>query len=305
MTYDLLIAGAGPAGSSAAIYAARMGWKVLVVDGGAHRGSFGAMAVVNDFPGIANGTTGAAALEQMRRQASEAGVEFREEEITSTALGVSGKQFFSRNGAKFEGRAVILATGCCHHTSLLPGEAEFMGRGISYSVLRDGPSYRGKTVIVYGKSVEAVRAATDAARFGAKVNLVVPSSKLDLPETALEELRKNSAVTILFSASLKQIHGPDHVTTVTVLSAGQEKTLTADGIFLYHKGHRVDALHLAGTIDCAPDGMVLVNGQLETSIAGVFAAGDLLTGEPQIPLIAATQGVVAAISADRFLKQCA
>lgn len=305
MSYDICIAGGGPAGCAAAARAARCGWKTIVVDSGLAHGALGAMQTVVDYPGLPNGTSGVAVVEQMRRQATEAGVEFRVAELTSSALGVSGKQLFSRDGAKFEGRAVILATGCSQHTQPLPGEREWFGKGVAYSVVRDGSLFRDKAVVVYGKSPETVRAVLDAARCGAKVTFVIPSSKLDLSESAQEDLRKNSAVTLLFSASLKQINGTDRMTSVTVLSSGQEKELVADGIFLCHKGHRVEALYLAGTVDCAPDGMVLVNPQLETSIAGVFAAGDLLTGEPQIPVVAVAQGVMAALSADRYLRSAA
>lgn len=300
--YDICIAGAGPAGSSAALCAARAGWKTLVIDGGLLLGALGAMPAVYDFPGVPNGTSGATLLNHIRGQATHAGAEFREAEITSTAMGMSGKQLFSRDGAKFEGRAIILATGGCRRPTMLPGEKEFVGRGVAYSVLRDGPLFCGKPVIVYGKGGEAARAALELSRLEVKVTFVIPSSKLDLPEPQQEELRKHPGIALVFSASVKQINGPDIVTGVTILAGGQEKELVAEGIFLLHQGHKINNLHLAGTVDCSPDGLVLVSPQLETSIPGVFAAGDILTGEPQIAAIAAAQGIMAALRADKYLR---
>lgn len=302
MVYDLLIAGAGPAGSAAAISAARLGWKTLIVDGGLANGALGPMPAVWDYPGCENGTAGVTLLEQMRRQATQAGAEHREVEITSAAMGATAKQLFARDGAKFEGRAVILATGCCQRPTALPGEREFLGRGVSYSIVRDAPLVREKHTVVYGKTAEAARAALTAARFGAKVTLVVPSSKLDLPDAEIEGLKKQAVITLLFSASLKQMNGTERVTSITILSAGQEKEVPTDCVFLYHQGHRINTIYLAGTVDCSPEGLVLVNPQLETSIPGVFAAGDVIAGEPQIPVITAAQGVMAALSADKYLR---
>ncbi|MBI2346186.1 MAG: FAD-dependent oxidoreductase [Deltaproteobacteria bacterium] len=301
-SYDILIVGAGPAGGSAALYAARAGWHTLVVDAGIAGGSTGSMPVARDYPGCSNEISGATLVEQIRRQAVEAGAELRETSITSAAMGATAKQVFSRDGAKFEGRAVILSTGGMQRPGALPGERERVGRGVSYSVVRDAPLFRGQRAVVYGKSTEAVQATLALLRYGAKVTMVIPSSKLDAPEPLQEELRKKPDTPLLFSTSIKHINGDSIVTGVVILSGGQEKEVPTEGIFLYHHGHKIDTQYLAGTVDCSPDGTVLVGPQLETSIPGVFAAGDILTGEPQLPVICAAQGVMAALGADKYLR---
>lgn len=306
-TYDTIVIGAGPAGASAALYTARAGWRTLVLDQAATAGALGIMDKITEFPGVGDKPSGEALVKRMRWQARDAGAELREGTVTSAALGASGKLLFCQSpkgDQKYQARTVILATGCTPPTDhLAPGEAELFGRGVSYSVVRDLGVAAKQSVAVFGKGDDAAKGALALARVARQVTFIIPGNRLDAADALQEQLKKQDNIQPLFSASLKEIRGGQAVTEIAVLASGQEKIVAAVGIWLFHHGPAANTGYLAGTVDLAPAGHVLVDEHLTTSIPGVFACGDVLIGEPQIPVIASAQGVMAALNTDRYLRE--
>lgn len=304
--YDTIVIGGGPAGTSGALYSARLGQKVLLLDKGLQSGATGSMDKLLDFPGLGDKPSGEALIKRMRWQAKDAGTEVRDLEVTAVALGESGRLVMAkdhRGEQTFDGRSVIVATGCAHPAHPLAGEAELRGKGVSYSVVRDGYSYRKQRVAVYGKSAIAANAVLLLAPLCESVTFVVPGTRLEIPEPLLEQLKSHARIHLLYSSSVKEIRGMGAVQEIVILSSGQEKTLPVVALFLYHQELRAESGFLGTTVELGERGVVLVNRDLATSVPGVFACGDILTAEPQIPAIAAAQGVMAGLQAARFVSE--
>ncbi|MBI4237790.1 MAG: FAD-dependent oxidoreductase [Deltaproteobacteria bacterium] len=302
-SHDVIIVGGGTAGSTAALYAARAGLRTLVLDKGVGHGALARAHQVLDFPGVGDKITGEALVKRLRWQAREFGADFRELEVTSTALAASGRILFGNDGKKFEARCVVLASGCGAPAHLLPGEAEYFGKGVAYSVPRDGALARKTSVAVFGKTAEAAQAALTLAKIAETVAFIIPTNKLDIPEPLQERLKAESHIHCHLSASLKELRGGQGaLTEIVLLSAGQEKVLPVRTVYLYHHTPHSETTYLTGTVDLGAHANVLVNDTMETSIPGVFACGDILCGVPQLPVIAAAQGTVAALGAERFLR---
>lgn len=305
--YDIIIAGAGPAGANAALVAARSGCKTLVIDSGFAGGATGSMHEVLDFPGAGDKPSGEALVKRMRWQARDTGAEFREMSITSAALAESGRQIFcntNKGEQKFQGRCVILATGCGRPTDhLVPGEDRLLYRGVSYSLDRDLSLALKQDVAVFGKNEESANAALTLARTAKSIKYIIPSNKLEISDQLVEQLKNNNKIEMLFSASIKELRGEVKLEQAVTLAAGKELELNINGIWIFQHERRVYSNYLTGTVDQAENGTVLVDNDFTTSIPGVFACGDILTAQAQIAVVAAAQGVHAGLAAVNWLKQ--
>lgn len=304
--FDTIVIGGGPAGTSAALYGARLGGKVLLLDKGLQHGATGVMDKLIDFPGLGDKPSGEALIKRMRWQAKDAGAEIRDLEVTAVAFGANGRLVMAkdhRGDHTFEGRSVILATGCAHPAHAVPGEAELRGKGVCYSVVRDGHTYSKQSVAIYGKSAVAAQAVCGLAHICESVTFIVPGTRLEIPEDLLERLKTHQRVHLLYSSSLKEIRGSGAVQEVVVLSSGQEKTLPVAAVFLYHQEMHSETGYLVGIVELGERGVVLVDQHLATNIPGVFACGDILTAEPQVPAIAAAQGIMAGLAAVCYARE--
>ncbi len=303
--YDTIVIGGGPAGTSAALYAARLGGKVLLLDKGLQQSATGTMDKLLDFPGVGDKPSGEALLKRMRWQAKDAGAEVRDIEVTSVALSISGRIILAkdhRGEHKFESRSVILATGCAHPSNALPGEVELRGKGVCYSVLRDAYAYRQQAVAVFGKSAAAADAVLQLAQICEAVTFIIPGTRLEIPEDVMEKLKHHQRVHLLLSTSIKEIRGTGAVQEIVLLSSGQEKIQPIAAVFLNHQDMHAETGYLGGSVELGERGIVLVNNDLMTNLPSVFACGDILTAEPQLPALASAQGIMAGIQTARFVR---
>ena len=303
--YDIIIIGGGAAGASAAIVASRNKFKTLLIDKGAEHSYLASLASVNDMPGFETFPSGAQVLERMRHHAESLGAEIKTASVASCSFADGVKRVTTNEPATYEGRVLILATGNQpqQESSNYAGEKELRGKGVSHDAIADAAYARNAQVALLGKNASAAESALHLARYADKVFWIIPASKLDVSVELMNEVEKNKKIELLYSSSLKQINGQNEVSSVTILAAGQDKTLHVRFVFLPHQQHRPLTDYLSGTnIQKGPHGEIMVSQTLETSVPGLFAAGNILCDRPQLNIVSAAQGAIAANFAEKYLK---
>lgn len=301
-SYDLIVIGGGPAGCAAATYAARCRWRALILDRPSDGGYLGSLGNVSYFPGFAEAISGRELLERLCRQAELVGASIVSDATKSLSSESRPFKVATEGGKDLEARAVVIATGAAARTNYLHGEREFLGRGVSHDAAADGPAVAKRHAAVIGKSRLAAEEALVLTRFAEKIHLVIPSNRLDVDEALLGRLQRERSIELHFSTSLKQINGSDHVSSITVFTAGQEKEIPVVGVFTYIHEYQATTGFLGQSVALAANGSIKVDERLQTSLDGIFACGDVLCGRPQMPAIACAQGLLAGISADRYLS---
>lgn len=301
-TYDVIVIGGGPAGSSAAIYTARAKLKTLVIDKSATAGALGITSKIANYPGVRGEVTGADLVRTMQAQAKEFGAEFVEKRVIGVALEDAEKKVFTADGTEYSARALILSTGAMGKTTTVPGEERFLGRGVSYCATCDGAFFEGKEVLVVGSTGEAVHETGFLTRFAKSVVFLSPKVLPATEEKALNELTASGKVRHIPRGSLKEIEGKESVESVTVSTPNGEERITVSGVFLFLQGNKPIVDFLQGSVKTTPSGCMIADGHMATSVPGVFSCGDMLCNEIKQAVVAAAQGVVAALSADRYLR---
>jgi thioredoxin reductase (NADPH) len=299
--FDVIVVGGGPAGCSAAMFMARCKHKTLVIDKNDGTSYLGALGNISCFPGFSEPVTGRELLQKMKKQAELEGVRFSKGAVTAIAADSTLKRIITDNNEEHTARAVVIATGAASRKNYLNGEREFLGKGVSHDVMADGPSVARRHAAVVGKNREAADGALFLSRFAEKVYLIIPSNRLDADEKIVEQLQKSKTIELHFSSSIKRVNGREGVTSISVLSAGKEKEIPVTGVFTYAHEYQTTTAFLEKVIELAAAGSVKVDERLATSADGVFACGDALCGRPQLPAIAAAQGILAGVSADKYL----
>ncbi len=297
--YDVMIIGGGPAGLSAAQYASRAKMKVLVIDKSATAGALAFASLIENYPGLEKPLTGKELLAIFRRQATEFGAEYAEAQVIGVSLQGEVKEIFTMDKT-YQGKTVIIATGSMGRKATIKGEADFLGRGVSYCAICDAAFYRGKTVCVLGDSEEAVKEAGLLTRFAEIVYLISPSQRLkvddDYPTLSIGNLK-----TIL-GHTVTSIEGGELVETIRLKDiSGKESTLELSGVFVYLHGSKPVIDYLQGIVEVSEDECVVTNRMMETSIPGVFSAGDVTCTEVRQVVVAASAGCIAALSAEKYV----
>ncbi len=298
--YDTIIIGGGPAGLSAAQYAARAKLKTIVLDKSQTAGALAFASLIENYPGICQPMTGKELLDIFRRQAIDFGAEYVETQVIGVALEGETKQVFTMEKT-YEGKTVIIATGSMGRKPTIKGEAEFLGRGVSYCAVCDAAFFKGKKVCVLGDSEEAVKEAGYLTRFAETVYLISPSKKLkveqDNPALKIPNLK------VILGNTVVLIEGNEDGVQLIHLkdTEGNESRLELSGVFVYLHGSRpiIDFLNYA--VELSDDECVTTNKMMETNIPGVFAAGDVVCTEVRQVVVAAAHGCIAALSAEKYI----
>lgn len=301
--YDLLILGAGPAGLTAAIYGARARLSVLVIEQMLSGGQIATTEKVENYPGFPEGIGGLELGQLLEEQARNFGAEM----VLATVEGVSLKGEFKEvrtTEGVFRGRTLLIATGTRSRPLGVPGEEELKGRGVSYCVTCDGSFFQDKTVMVVGGGDSALEEALVLTKFAAKVYIVHRRGELRAIRILQERVQKNPKIEIIYNTVVKEIKGRDHVESVTLHNVVQNKTwdVPIDGIFLYI-GLIPNTDYLNGDLERNEQGYLITSDSMETSVPGVFAAGDVREKGLRQVVTAVADGAVAAISAAKYLDQ--
>ena len=301
----VVIIGSGPAGYTAAIYAARANLSPLVV---ASSVEFGGDLMnttdVDNFPGFPEGIMGPDLMMKMQAQAERFGAEILYDDVTSLELSGPIKKVTLGNGDVVEAHSVIVATGSAYRKLGIPDEDRLSGYGVSWCATCDGAFYREKTVAVVGGGDSAMEEATFLTRFADKVYVVHRSDTLRASAVMQERARNDEKIEFVFNATVAHIYGDDTVSGIGLVDTvtGEEKTLDVSGLFIaIGSDPRTHVVH--GQLDLTGEGTIAVVGRSSrTNIEGVFAAGDVIDPSYRQAITAAGSGCQAALDAQHFLE---
>ncbi len=296
--YDVIIIGGGPAGFSAAQYASRAKLKTIILDKSSTAGALAYTGHIENYPGITAPMSGKELLDIFRRQAVGFGAEYVETQVVGVSLEGEVKEVFTM-GKAYKGKAVIIATGSMGRKPTIKGEAEFLGRGVSYCAVCDAAFYKGRTVCVIGNSEEAVKEAGYLTRFAATVHLISPTPKLKVEE---HPALGAANLKVVLGATVIGIEGGETVEKIRTSDQDKkESELSVDGVFVYLHGSKPVVDFLQGAVELTENECIEINRMMETPIPGVFAAGDVTCTEVRQVVTAASNGCVAALSAEKFI----
>lgn len=298
---DLVIIGTGPAGLSAAIYAARYKIDFLII-GGQVGGNMCESCLIENYPGFEKPLTGERLAQKMEAQLKKLGHNIIIDDIGAVA---KTKEGFILSGTKgsYETKKLLLALGMATNKLNVPGEAEFLGRGVSYCATCDGYFFKGKTVAVVGGGDAAATSAIFLADIAKKVYLIVRRNELRADPFCQTKLKKNPKVEIIFETNIKEIAGKEKVEKVVLDK--DNRSVELDGVFIEIGQTPQDILFRELGIKQNDKGLVSVDGAQKTSVQSIWAAGDMTTNSNNLRQIvtAASEGAVATVDIFSELKK--
>jgi thioredoxin reductase (NADPH) len=302
---DVVILGAGPAGLTAAIYAARANLAPVVVTGPLFGGQLALTTEVENFPGFPDGILGPELMDLMKRQAERFGAEVRIGEVTEVAL-TRDPLRITVNGEILETKSLIIATGASARLLGVPGEAEFFGRGVSTCATCDGFFYRGKNVVVVGGGDSAVEEGTFLTRYASKVYVVHRRDRLRASQILQDRALKNDKIAFIWDSVVDEIIGDqDKGVTATHLrnvKTEAEEDLPIDGVFIAI-GHVPNTKLFEGQLKLDEQGYIVTDSRMHTNLKGVFACGDCQDYIYRQAITAAGTGCMAAMEVEKFLAE--
>ena len=301
---NVIIIGSGPAGYTAAVYAARANLNPVIFEGSVTAG--GALmntTEVENFPGFPTGIMGPDLMDSMRAQAERFGAELIRDDVTAVSLEGPVKTVTDGEGNTWAAHAVILAMGSAYRQLGLPDEQRLSGHGVSWCATCDGFFFRDQDIVVVGGGDSAIEEATFLTRFARSVTIVHRRDALRASKIMVERALNNDKIAFAWNSSVDAVHGEDKVTGVTLRDTvtGETRLLSVTGVFVAI-GHDPRNELIKGVVALDPQGYVLVqSGTTATNIPGVFASGDLVDHTYRQAITAAGSGCAAALDAERFL----
>lgn len=302
--HDVVIVGTGPAGLTAAVYAARAALNPVIYAGVQHGGQLTTTTEVENFPGFPEGIMGPKLMEDMTKQAERFGTKIIYDSIAKTDLSGAVKHLYLGDGTKIEAKTVIIATGATARTLGLPGEKEFMGRGLSTCATCDGFFYRNKKVAVVGGGDSAMEEATYLAKLCSEVILVHRRDEFRASPIMVERARGTKNIAFMTPYHVAETLGDKTGVTGMRLKhteSGEQQDLVLDGIF-YAIGHDPNSKIFCPYVEVDDHGYIKTKDGTKTATPGVFAAGDVADPTFKQAVTAAGMGCQAAIQAQRYLE---
>lgn len=302
--HNVIIIGSGPAGLTAAVYAARANLSPLLIEGWQSGGQLTTTTEVENFPGFAKGIMGPDLMKEMRAQAERFGTAFLTGDVTAVDFRKRPVTVTVDQDRTIEARTVIIATGASAIPIGLKNEARLTGHGVSTCATCDGFFFRGKELVVVGGGDSAMEEANFLTKFATRVYVVHRRDKLRASKIMQDRALKNERISFIWNTVVEDILGTDVVTGVRLknLVMGTTTTLPISGVFIAI-GHRPNTALFAGQLDMDAKGYIVTKqGTTATSVPGVFAAGDVQDSTYRQAVTAAGTGCMAAIDAERYLE---
>lgn len=297
-----LVLGSGPAGLSAALYTARAQLEPIVLAGPEYGGQVSITHIVENYPGFPDGVGGAEMTELFKKQAERFGARVLFE--TATSVDLSQRPFKVNTYEKqYTTDSLIIATGATPRQLTIPGETEFTGRGVSYCGTCDGFFFKGKDVVVVGGGDSALEEGVFLTRFANHVTVVHRRAELRASAILQKRANENPKMKFIWDTVVNNIHGNGTVQQVDLenLKTGKKEPFKTDGIFIFI-GHTPNTQLFKGKLEMDAAGYVVVNRHMETSVPGIFAAGEVADPHFRQVITSAGMGAAAAIQATKFLE---
>ena len=300
---DGAIIGGGPAGCTCALYTSRSNLNTVIID---KNPSVGALAITHqiaNYPGVPVDISGEKLLTLMREQAVQYGTDYRRAQVFGIDVAEDWKTVYTPEGT-FKAKALVLASGAMGRPASFKGEADFLGKGVSYCATCDGAFYKNREVAVVGANKEAIEEATVLTKFASTVHWITSSDPKSDNEEAME-LMDSSNIKHWSRTRLLEIKGNDMGVNGVVVKNKQEEgpiNLDLDGVFVYMSGSKPITDFLGDQIALKEDGGVIVDDFMSTNSDGVWAIGDIRNTPFKQAVVAASDGCIAAMSIDRYLN---
>lgn len=302
MAENTIIIGSGPAGLTAALYAARANLDPLLISGNEFGGQIALTDEVENYPGFPDGITGPELTELMKRQAEKFGARFETDHVSKVDLQTHPFQLDTENGAHYETKSLVIATGASPRRLGVPGELELTGRGVSYCATCDGFFFRGKQVAVIGGGDSALQEGLFLTRFASQVHIVHRRDELRAQPVLQDRARENPKINFVWNSVVEKIQGNGTVNGLTLrnVKTGAASELPVQGMFVYI-GHIPNTRLFVGQLDMNAEGYLRVDERLRTKIPGVFAAGEAHDDIFKQAIVSAGFGCMAAMEVEKFL----
>lgn len=299
--YDMLVIGGGPAGCTAALYAARAGRSVVIMEQISAGGQMALAEQIDNYPGFPNGIDGFSLGEAMQQGAERFGAQTVVAEVIRLDLAAPVKRVTTTEG-EFLAKTVVLATGAMHRTLGLPGEPELLGKGVAYCASCEGMFYRGKTVAVVGGGNTAAGAAMLLSNIAARVIVIHRRDTLRADRVYADKLKKQENVEFCWNSRVTELLYGDRLTGLQIedVRTGNVSTIACDGVFVCTGRQPVSSL-VEKELELDAAGYVVADETTRTAIPGVFAAGDVRTKAVRQIVTAVADGAAAAHFAEEYL----
>ncbi len=301
--YDIAIIGAGPAGLSAAIYAARGGLKTIVFEKALIGGQIVVTADVENYPGFEDSLSGFELMEKMRLQALKFDAKIVEESVKGIAFEGLCKMIETEDH-QYRVKAIIIATGAHPRKLNIPGEEKFTGRGVSYCATCDGALYRNKIVAVSGGGDSAVEEAIFLTKFAQKVYIIHRRDSLRAVHAIQQRAFANPKIEFIWDTVIQEVNGENQVKSLKLFNrkTNENTSLDVDGLFIYI-GIIPNNELFESRIPLDNQGFVITNDDMETNIEGVYAAGDIREKLLRQVVTATSDGAIAAFAAEKWIQE--
>lgn len=299
---EVIIIGSGPAGLTAALYAARARLSPLVIAGSIWGGQLMTTTIVENYPGFPEGINGPDLMENMRKQAENFGAKIINVDVTKVNLNQDIKEVFVGD-TMYRAKVVILATGASPRLLNIPGENEFWAKGVSSCATCDGAFFRNKVVAVVGGGDSAIEEASFLTRFATKVYVIHRRDEFRASKIMQERLTTDPKIEVILNTEIKEVLGSTKVQALKLFNkeSNSESELAVDGLFLAI-GHIPNTAFLDEQLKLNPEKYLIADNGVYTGIDGVFVAGDVEDHVYRQAITAAGAGCKAAISAERWLQ---
>lgn len=305
--YDLIVIGSGPAGLTAAIYAAREGIETLVIERGGVGGQAGMTERLDNFPGFPEGVTGAEFAERLRAQAVRFGVEIlAAQEVASIGTDEVCRAVRTKDGNEYRAWAVLLTLGSTYRRLGIPGEDDFIGAGVHFCATCDGAFYRERDVMVIGGGNSAGEESLFLTKFARHVTIVTQDPALTASRVVAEKVLAHPQIDVITGSTAAEFRGTKKLESVVLknLASGELTTVNPAAVFVFI-GLTPNSELVRSQVATDSQGFILTDAGMQTNVPGLFAAGDVRAGSTKQAAAAAGEGAAAALAIRRYLEPLA